>query len=189
MAERNPEDKQRRLLEAALTEFAATGLRGTRVEAIAARAGCSSGLIYTYFGSKEALFDAVLDAITARVTTDTPMTGDDLPGYAARLFDDTMNHPDVVRFAIWHQLERGGARAAATDDAVAAKIAAVQAAQDEELVPPGLDPAIIVLAVQAIARMWVTEPEPVIAAVDPAARADYRRRAVQDVVSALLRPR
>jgi AcrR family transcriptional regulator len=47
MTTRNPDDKKQRLLDAALVEFAAHGIAATRTDAIAARAGCSSGSIYT----------------------------------------------------------------------------------------------------------------------------------------------
>src|SRR5690606_31224912 len=50
-----------RILKAAEKEFARKGLKGTRIDAIAARARCNKALIYHYFGSKEDLFSAVLE--------------------------------------------------------------------------------------------------------------------------------
>lgn len=51
-----------RILEAAKTEFAKKGLGGARVDAIALRSKSNKRMIYHYFGSKEQLFTAVLEA-------------------------------------------------------------------------------------------------------------------------------
>ena len=50
------------ILNAAAIEFAETGLAGTRLEAIAARAGISHPRVVQMFGSKRALFLEVVDA-------------------------------------------------------------------------------------------------------------------------------
>ncbi|HEX8036237.1 MAG TPA: helix-turn-helix domain-containing protein, partial [Ktedonobacterales bacterium] len=58
-----PEASARRnqILDAALEEFAAEGFRGATIKQIARRAKLQSqALIYWYFPSKEALFQAVL---------------------------------------------------------------------------------------------------------------------------------
>ena len=48
------------LLDAALDLFVEHGYAGTRVEAVAQRAGVSKGTLFRYFASKEALFQAVV---------------------------------------------------------------------------------------------------------------------------------
>lgn len=58
---RNAEATKRRILDAALAEFAKLGLGGARVDAIAKNAAANKGLIYAYFGSKDSLFTAVLE--------------------------------------------------------------------------------------------------------------------------------
>lgn len=58
---RQPERTRERILEAATAEFAASGLGGARVDAIARRAGANKRMIYHYFGSKEDLFLAVME--------------------------------------------------------------------------------------------------------------------------------
>ncbi|MCR9096951.1 MAG: TetR family transcriptional regulator [bacterium] len=50
------------ILAAATEAFAEKGLGGARVDEIAARAGVNKALLYHYFGNKEALFVAVLEA-------------------------------------------------------------------------------------------------------------------------------
>ena len=58
---RNAEATKRRILDAALQEFATLGFGGARVDTIAEKAAANKGLIYAYFGSKEELFTAVLE--------------------------------------------------------------------------------------------------------------------------------
>ena len=106
---RDAEDTKRRLLEAAAREFAERGIAGARIDRIAAAAKANKALIYAYFGNKEELFDAVFDALVVDTVHDVPIDPDDLPGYAGRLFDRNISHPQAFRLAVWHSLERGGA--------------------------------------------------------------------------------
>lgn len=57
---RNPHRTRGRILAAAIAEFAAKGLAGARMDAIARRAGSNKRMLYHYFGDKEGLFTAVL---------------------------------------------------------------------------------------------------------------------------------
>src|SRR5438094_9719715 len=59
---RDAEQTRRRILEAAKAEFARKGLGGARVDEIARRSKSNKRMIYHYFGSKEKLFTAVLEA-------------------------------------------------------------------------------------------------------------------------------
>jgi AcrR family transcriptional regulator len=62
--ERKPAALRRaEILEAAAAEFAETGLAGTRLEAIGARAAISHPRIVQLFGSKHALFLEVIDGV------------------------------------------------------------------------------------------------------------------------------
>jgi len=66
--ERKPASVRRaEITNAAAVEFAETGLAGTRLEAIAARADISHPRVVQMFGSKQALFLAVVDAIFDRI--------------------------------------------------------------------------------------------------------------------------
>lgn len=49
------------ILDAAEEEFAQNGLAGARTDAIAAKTGVTKAMIYYYFASKEALYEAVLE--------------------------------------------------------------------------------------------------------------------------------
>jgi AcrR family transcriptional regulator len=64
---RNPERNQGRILKAATDEFARFGLGGARVDRIAARAGANKRMLYYYYGNKDDLFLAVLEASYARI--------------------------------------------------------------------------------------------------------------------------
>lgn len=56
-----------KILDAALEEFARHGLGGARVERIAQRANANKRMIYYYFGSKDDLFLAALEASYAHI--------------------------------------------------------------------------------------------------------------------------
>ncbi|MEV0381075.1 TetR family transcriptional regulator [Nonomuraea sp. NPDC050643] len=103
---RDAEATRARLLQAATEEFAAHGIAGARVDRIGVRAKANKALIYTYFGNKEQLFDAVMDTHVTRVLDEVPFTPGDLPGYAGRLFDFLLANPHQLRLATWHRLER-----------------------------------------------------------------------------------
>ena len=54
-------DRQRQLLDAALTVFSRKGFKGATTKEIAAAAGVAEAVIFQHFPSKEALYNAVLD--------------------------------------------------------------------------------------------------------------------------------
>lgn len=64
---RDPERTHRRILEAATAEFARYGLGGARIDRIASRAGANKRMLYYYFGDKEQLFLAALEARYAHI--------------------------------------------------------------------------------------------------------------------------
>lgn len=71
---RDPE-RVRRILEAAQRHFNEHGLERASVDAIAAEAGVSKMTVYSNFGSKEGLFQAVVRDRTAPVVTGVPGAG------------------------------------------------------------------------------------------------------------------
>ncbi|HEY6495917.1 MAG TPA: TetR/AcrR family transcriptional regulator [Trebonia sp.] len=58
------------LIEVATRLFAENGYEGTSIEAVLAAAGVSRGALYHHFAGKEALFEAVVVAITDRVSVE-----------------------------------------------------------------------------------------------------------------------
>lgn len=85
-----------RILDAALSEFAALGLAGARTERIAAAAGVNKALLYYYFDSKEKLYVAALESSAARIR-DSSMAvflSESTPG--ERILRTALNHFDRV---------------------------------------------------------------------------------------------
>jgi TetR/AcrR family transcriptional regulator len=65
-ADRSAETRTR-ILDAAIREFSENGLAGARTEQIAGAAGVNKALLYYYFESKEKLYAATLELVSARV--------------------------------------------------------------------------------------------------------------------------
>lgn len=104
------ERTRRLLLEAATAEFSAYGPDGARVDRIAAQAGVNKERIYQYFGSKDALFDAVIAHELGAVTADVPISGsgpEAIGDYAAALLERIVEHPELGRLIAWEGLVRG----------------------------------------------------------------------------------
>lgn len=70
---RQPLATSRDILDAATAEFAAKGLAGARVDAIARRAGINKRMLYHYYGNKEALWLAVLEEAYAAIRNEERM--------------------------------------------------------------------------------------------------------------------
>src|SRR5215471_13677885 len=100
------EATRRRLIAAAIEEFAAYGLAGGRVDRIAAAAQANKAQIYHYFGSKDDLFDAVFRQLVVDTISEVAMDPHDLPDYAGRLYDAYHRQPELRRIATWRRLER-----------------------------------------------------------------------------------
>ncbi|GAA1428747.1 TetR family transcriptional regulator [Microlunatus lacustris] len=95
-----------RILAAATAEFAEHGLAGGRVDRIAAAARSNKAQLYAYFGSKDALFDTIFTAHVSDTVDGVPLTVEDLPAYATRLYDAYLRDPVLVRLVTWARLER-----------------------------------------------------------------------------------
>ncbi len=61
------EENQRRIEAAALRMFTRQGFHGTNIREIAEQAGVSTGAIYTYYPSKEAIFASLVESYRSRV--------------------------------------------------------------------------------------------------------------------------
>ena len=99
------------ILNVAVAEFAAHGLAGARVDAIAARTRTSKRMLYYHFGNKDGLYAAALAHAYARVRQDgAPPLLDHLPAlqalreYAGHVFDTHARHPDFVRLVMGENL-------------------------------------------------------------------------------------
>lgn len=92
---RDADQTRKRILDAATVEFARKGLGGARVDEIALRSKANKRMIYHYFGSKERLFTAVLEAAYAGIrSAEQNLHLDELPPMEAieRLVRFTWNY-------------------------------------------------------------------------------------------------
>jgi AcrR family transcriptional regulator len=103
-----------RILDAAIDEFSTFGLAGARVDRIAKAARANKRAIYEHFTDKRGLFAAAMDRVLDDLATAVPLTEDDLPGYAGRLFDYHRANPQAMRMHLWRQLESPSAGPDAT---------------------------------------------------------------------------
>ena len=74
-------DKQQRILDAAIAEFAALGFIAANINVIAKNAGISIGSMYNYFESKERLFLTIVDhgyAVLEKVISSVDLTKGDI---------------------------------------------------------------------------------------------------------------
>jgi AcrR family transcriptional regulator len=157
---RNSGQTKARILDAATEEFSRRGLAGARVDEIAARSGSNKQLIYSYFESKLGLFEAVIAHHLAPVLDAVPITPDDLPGYAGRLFDHGHDHPQLLRLSQWYFLEvdRDSAPPSAILKSIQEKVSVVEQAQRAGRVASDI-PALELLAlILAISYAWNTGP-------------------------------
>ncbi|GAA1578334.1 TetR family transcriptional regulator [Kribbella sancticallisti] len=143
-----------RILAAALAEFSAYGVAGARVDRIARTAGCNKNLIYVYFESKETLFTTVLDKHLSRVYSDLTLTPDDLPAYAARVFDFALEHRDLLRLIAWSNLEEQAAEPAERARVHGSKVTELAEAQAAGELNPVLPPDFLLTAVMTLATAW-----------------------------------
>ena len=65
-------DRRKLILDAAIGVIARKGVRGLRVEVVAAEAGVAVSLIYYYFGSRKGLVRATLDHANERAARAAP---------------------------------------------------------------------------------------------------------------------
>jgi len=180
---------RRRILDAALAEFAEHGLAGARIDRIAAQANSNKAQIYAYVGGKDQLFDAVFFEALHRIMDDAPIDADDLADWAVRLYDDYLRRPDLIRLATWHRLERRprGLLVDDQDRLDAGKIAAIAAAQGEGRVRAG-NPFDVMALVIAMSVAWSPASGVWAATADESAdiheaRRDLLRRAVVAAVA------
>jgi AcrR family transcriptional regulator len=151
---RNAEATRERILEAALAEFSAHGIAGARVDRIAQAARCNKNLIYIYFEDKETLFTTVLQRHLVRIHQEQPFTPDDLPGYAANVFDWARANPDLMRLLAWSALQQPAKGQTERVEALAAKVAALAEAQDVGRVGTAFPPDFLLVAVMSLATAW-----------------------------------
>ncbi|CAN5387058.1 TetR family transcriptional regulator [soil metagenome] len=153
---RDAEATKLRILDAAIVEFSAHGLAGARVERIAQQSGSNKRLIYVHYGSKEGLFGATLEKVLNDVADAVPLTIDDLPSYAGKLFDHLLVHPQALRLGLWRRLERP---ASGPDETgmYADKVAEMVSGRGGP--DSGLAPIDLIVLIVGLAQAWFISPD------------------------------
>jgi AcrR family transcriptional regulator len=184
---RDAEATRQRLLDAATEEFAARGIAGARVDRIAQASGSNKAQIYHYFGSKDALFEAVFDRVVEATLRETPIDPTNLPEYAGQLFDRYQRHPEIQRLATWYRLERTD-----SDDPIkaivasnATKVKAIAEAQRAGRLTTRFEPAVLLGLVLTLSSTW-SSMTPEYTELVRRLSVAKRRRAIVEAVAALL---
>ena len=181
------------LIEVATGLFAEHGYEGTSIEAVLTAAGVSRGALYHHFAGKEALFTAVLEAVSERITAQLTevISGCTDPVDAVRtaalgwidLASDPViqrimlvDAPSVLGWEQWRAMDEGRTVAATRD--------MLQAVSDTGRLPGELvDPfAYMILAALDEAALVIAR------ASDSRAAVAEGRQAVEEFLARLLRP-
>jgi AcrR family transcriptional regulator len=106
------EDKPRRILDAAVRVFAAQGYEASRVGDVAKEAGVAYGLVYHYYGSKDAVLEAVFREAWGRLLAAVALaeeTGKDAAEQLGLVVKIVLrawrDDPDLVRLLV-HEVTR-----------------------------------------------------------------------------------
>jgi AcrR family transcriptional regulator len=151
------------ILEVATAEFAAKGLSGARIDAIADATQTSKRMIYYYFGSKEGLYVAVLEESYRRMRQiESELHLEDLEPEAAlrRLVEFTFDHhadnEDYIRLVMNENIERGAylAQSKSIQELNVPAIEAIRKLYDRGVASgvfrPGLEPLDIHASISAL---------------------------------------
>lgn len=161
----NTEETKRRLKDAATEEFAAGGLHGTTMDAIAKRAGINKERLYNYFGNKDQLFATVLADELARVAAAVPLESlrdEDIGEWAGRVYDYHSTHPQLIRLLHWEALAYGEGNVPdenARTDYYHHKTQAFAQAQRDGILTPDIDPDHLLFLTLAISTWWPAVPQ------------------------------
>ncbi|MGW6522856.1 TetR family transcriptional regulator [Streptomyces sp. NPDC054962] len=152
-----------KILAAAIEEFSDHGFAGARIDRIAEAADANKRSIYVYYTNKELLFAAALHRVINELNEAVPLTEDDLPGYAGRMFDHLTQRPAALRMHLWRQLERPelGPDAA---DVYSQKMASMT----KESSAAHLPPTDLLVLITGLTQSWILAPRDLLTAVSTA---------------------
>ncbi len=194
------------ILAVATTEFADSGYAGARVDVIAAKTRTTKRMIYYYFGSKEGLYVAALEAEYTRIRSlEQSLDVEHLDPVeairelAAVMFDHHEAHPDFIRLVVTENIHY--ARHISTS-AVLSNLSApavdvlgtiLQRGRDagvfrSDLGPLDLHQVISAFCVYRVANRYTFRALFGRDMLDPAGR-EHQRRLLGDLVVATLSPR
>ena len=158
-----------RIMSAAKKEFARHGLAGARVDEIAERAKANKRMIYHYFGSKEDLFQVVLeDAYLDIRTAEQKLHLDDMPALDALeklvrfTWDYYLKNPEFITLVNSENLHRARhLKKSKIIPDISRKFVGMmdgllERGVQEGTIRPGLDPKQINITIAAIGYYYLT---------------------------------
>jgi AcrR family transcriptional regulator len=176
-----------RIFEAAAEEFASRGIAGARIDRIAENASANKALIYTYFGSKQLLFDAVVTDQVSRFFREVHFDARYPAEFAANAHDFYVTHPHLARLRGWHALEEDSPPIDLIATTMRRFTRQLAKAQSEGHVASTIEARQLLQLILAIARTWANPSPEFVTKADQATMAS-RRRAVTEAVQRLTRP-
>ncbi|MFD9946003.1 TetR/AcrR family transcriptional regulator [Nonomuraea sp. NPDC059023] len=178
--QRDPERTRARILDAAVTEFAAKGFAGARVSEIAARAGVNKQLISYYFGGKEGLYKELAGRWQAEESAFADQAAS-LATLVAGYARANSAHREMGKLMVWAGLTEGVPADPAFVENIRRDVAELGRRQGEGEFPGDMDPGMLLVACFAMAAAGVSFPQLVQAAtgLDPASTEFGERYAEQ----------
>lgn len=160
---RNPEQSRRRILRAALTEFALNGFAGARVDAIARRARINKRMLYHYFGDKEVLFREVLRRKMAERIAWMASAPEDPVDYLSQWFQLACRDREWVKLLEWEALQWGEKKKvideASRRDGVARALERLRKQQRVGLISKNFEPGQLLLAMLSLTAYPIAFPQ------------------------------
>ncbi|GAA5233543.1 TetR family transcriptional regulator [Verticiella sediminum] len=158
------EGTKRKILDAAVAEFARLGPDGATIDRIAKAAGVNKERVYNYFGDKRELFSAVLRGELAKVALAVPVASfatEDIGEYAGRAYDYHCEHPELSRLMRWEGLTFDGEVPDEEQrrEYYGYKIKAVADGQQQGAVTRALEADHLAFLVLALAGWWSAVPQ------------------------------
>lgn len=112
--QRNPDRTRRRILQAAIRLFSRQGFHAVSVDEIVGLARVNKRMVYHYFGSKDALFEAALVEVYQRIekiefhaVERGRSPRDKLARLLESYFEFLDDEPEFTRLLQWENLEKG----------------------------------------------------------------------------------
>jgi len=178
--QRDAERTRSALLDAARVEFAAKGLAGARVSEIAERAGVNKQLISYYFGGKDGLHQAIVDAWHAQEDAELSDPQMPLADLVVGYLRVAHAQRDLQRLFVRESLDgaAGGAPLEGEDE----DLVRMRARQERGELAPEVDPGFVQLFLQAMVSAGVVFPGDAqrLTGLDPTSDA-YLERAEQQL--------
>lgn len=160
--EKKQSDSYYAILDAAVEEFALNGYAGVRMEHVAKRAGFNKSLVYRFFKNRESLFEAALEhqfLKREKLLTDRP---GDVNTILSWWSDQARKDPLFIRMVLREALEFDGNEPVSSESRAKyyqAQVSLLEGLQKKGLMPAGMDPQMLFIALLSITILPQTLPQ------------------------------